>query len=254
MGFTEHDEEIIIDGLKYTAKSAEASVIEQNSNCTADGMTIDGFIRSDMLSAQDILNGLYDYADVYVFLYDYETGAKYNCKKGKLSKIHIQDDVFKAEIRGLASYLENNIEDIYSPTCRAKFCDRRCKVAKSRFKMSSLSITALYNRKTIYCEGIPQLLQSMSQQEGLQEEELREVMANGYVELADNSLCEIQSFSLEGTIELYLNSLCTLDTSSLIHIYGGCDKKFQTCRQIFGNGTNFRGEPCIPTLTDIVNR
>jgi uncharacterized phage protein (TIGR02218 family) len=61
---------------------------------------------------------------------------------------------------------------------------------------------------------------------------------------------EIKTFASD-TFQLGLPFPYAVAVSDTYEVYRGCDKTFETCRDVFLNGDNFRGEPLIPGIDEI---
>lgn len=71
-GFTEHNEDIIIDNILYKKESGfSRSEIAANNNLVPDNCDIYGVFRDESIKIDDILRGRYDNAEVSMFLVDY---------------------------------------------------------------------------------------------------------------------------------------------------------------------------------------
>ncbi len=84
-----------------------------------------------MFTERDIRAGVWDYAEVRIFLVNWANLALGEIKqrRGRLGEVVINDDgTFRAELRGLTQLLQQAVGELYSPECRADLGDSRCKV------------------------------------------------------------------------------------------------------------------------------
>src|SRR4051812_21312318 len=69
MGFTDHTFDIELDGVVYEAQTGYTrTAVASNSTLAVDNMDLEGAVRADSISAEDCRAGVYDYAEVLVFL------------------------------------------------------------------------------------------------------------------------------------------------------------------------------------------
>lgn len=67
--FTDHDVNLLIDDDLYEAASgALGTTLSQKLDLSVDNMEISGFLQSEKIKEADIVAGLFDYADVDIFL------------------------------------------------------------------------------------------------------------------------------------------------------------------------------------------
>ena len=60
-GFTDHDRELVVDGLTYVASTGFLpSAIKTASDLSVDNLDVDGFLDDAALKAEDLIAGLFD--------------------------------------------------------------------------------------------------------------------------------------------------------------------------------------------------
>lgn len=237
MGFTDYDEDLSIDNILYKSSSGfTASSIILNSDLKTDSLEIEGILNSDDIKEEDILSGKYDFANIEIFLVNYKDLSQetMNLHFGTFGKITLKSGRFIVEIRGLATKLERSIAELYSPVCKAQFCDGRCKADAKKFSKVSTVTKAIDARRfedTNLTEG-----------DGYYK--------HGVVKFFDSAT----HAAFEGIVKEHRNKVVTLFTSPPYQIsagdkyliLAGCDKTFSTCKNKFHNIVNFRGEPYVP--------
>ncbi|ARK07421.1 F5/8 type C domain protein [Sphingobium phage Lacusarx] len=161
LGFTTHDTDLTIDGLVYeTANGFDATAISSAADMSVDNMDIVGVLDSDKIKVEDIRNRLFDLAKVYVFEVNYENLAagKIPLRRGWFGEAVVAPNgQYSIELRGmLQALLHENIE-VFTPECRADFCDSRCKLSKADFEYYC-AITALgTDRYSFSATNIPEV-------------------------------------------------------------------------------------------------
>jgi len=135
LGFTDHDRDITYDSVTYEASSGyTASQIRTTADLAVDNLDVTGLLISDGITEADLIAGLYDDAEVEIFLINWNDTSQGILKlpgKGWIGEVSLHRDTFVAEIRGLAQALQQVVGEIYTPVCRADFGDTRCQVPLS---------------------------------------------------------------------------------------------------------------------------
>lgn len=243
-GFTSHTKNLTIGGLVYEASTGfTASQIELNSKLSVDNQDTMGLIDSDTIKELDLAAGIYDYAEVEIFIVNYKSlgDGTLTLKFGKLGEVTRRDDHFFAEIRGLTQHLQQVVGDLYSVTCRADLGDSECKVTLASFTVTGTLTGVTSNR--VFADS------SRSE-------------SNDYFNFGlltwtsgnNNGLSmEVQDFvQSTGQFTLFQPMPFTVQVGDQYSVYAGCDKLLSTCKNKFNNVVNFRGEPYIPGPDTII--
>ncbi|MDN5248170.1 MAG: DUF2163 domain-containing protein [Wolbachia endosymbiont of Tyrophagus putrescentiae] len=234
MGFTDCDQDLNIDEIIYkSSRGFTAGSVTLNSSLKSDNLEITGILDSDDIKEEDVLAGKYDFAEVEIFLVNYTNLSQgtMNLHSGTFGKVILNNGRFIVEIRGISSKLERSIVDLYSPTCRAQFCDDKCKIDAKKFSKVSV-VTDVVDDKRF-------------KDTNLVEDD--EYYKHGVVKFAE----------FEAIVKDYRNKMVTLFTAppckisvgDQYSILAGCDKTFLMCKNKFNNVMNFRGEPYISPKT-----
>ncbi len=150
MGFTDHDAALTIDSLQYDSIAGfTPTTVESKSNMSVDNLDLEGQTFSIKITEEDLLAGLYDYAEIEIFIVNYEnlSQGKLIVKRGRLGEVTLNSQMFQAEVRGLTQHLSQTIGEIFSPSCRAILGDSRCKVALAGFTIAA-TVTEITNNQT----------------------------------------------------------------------------------------------------------
>lgn len=133
LGFTDHDQDIDYEGVTYLASSGFfRSAISTTSTTSVDNLQVKGFLDDDTISEADLINGMYDYADVEIFVLNWrDIGAGIvRMRYGKFGEVtRWPSGLFVVELRGLLHLFEQVVGQIFTPECRADLGDQRCTVA-----------------------------------------------------------------------------------------------------------------------------
>lgn len=131
-GFTDHDRDLVVGGTPYRASTGyQRSAIGSRADLSVDENEINGILSAAEITEADLRAGLWDGAEVRVFLVNHQdlTMGEIKLRRGQLGEVIVQDDgTFSAELRGLSQALQQTIGEQYSPECRADLGDGRCRV------------------------------------------------------------------------------------------------------------------------------
>jgi hypothetical protein len=143
-GFTDHDRDLVFNGVTYEAETGyNRTAIRSDASMSVDNLDVTGFIESDRISENDLRNGLFDFASVFIFALNWKdlTMADIKLRRGWLGEIVINDNgSFETEIRGLHQALSIGFMESYQPECRADFCDARCKLNYASYVRTAFAL------------------------------------------------------------------------------------------------------------------
>jgi len=132
-GLTDHDDVVTVNGVRYLPFNSYArSSVQTTSTMEVDSMEINGILNSDAFARTDIGGGLFDFAEVHVFIVNYNDpdSGQLNLRTGWIGEIEQnEDNSFHAEIRGLSQVFSYRLGEPYAPECAADLGDNRCKIA-----------------------------------------------------------------------------------------------------------------------------
>ena len=131
-GFTDHDADLVIDGLAYRARTGyRRAAIASRADLSVDDTEVEGVLDAAEIDAASLRAGLWDGAEVRIFLVNWADLAQgvLRLRRGRLGEVIARDDgTFRAELRGLAQALNVTVGELYTPECRADLGDARCRV------------------------------------------------------------------------------------------------------------------------------
>lgn len=238
MGFTDHTSDLEIDSIAYKAATGiSPTSIESKDRFSVDNLDVEGILDSAAITEADIMAGVYDFAEILIFMVNVADLAQGSIvyRRGWLGEVSVKNSQFVAEVRGLTQKLQQNIGEIFSPSCRAVLGDFRCKANLVPFTASG-PVTAVTSRQVFIAD-------SFAQEAGY--------FSGGQVEwttgLNAGTKMEIKEFAnKQFTLALPMSrSIAAGDQFTAV---AGCDKTFNTCFTKFSNAVNFRGEPYVPGM------
>ena len=106
--YTELDEDVTFEGKTYkSAAGFNKSAITSSATFAVDKLEVTGFLRDDGITDEEIRNGAFDYAEVEVFLVNYEdlNAGKVRLRAGWFGEVRTtMSGAFMVELRGLVDY------------------------------------------------------------------------------------------------------------------------------------------------------
>src|SRR3954453_5869623 len=130
MGFTDHDRDLVVDGVSCRAGTGfAASEATSRFDLAVDGAEISGALADQSLTDADLAAGRYDAAGIETWLVDWsEPSLKLLTARGTLGEVRREAQAFTAEVRGLADVLSQESGRLYTLRCGADLGDARCKI------------------------------------------------------------------------------------------------------------------------------
>lgn len=129
-GATDHDVELVLEGVSYIPSAGIGGVTFESSSGLAPGRaTANGALSLDFISEDDLDAGLWDGARVDVWNVDWRaTEHRIAVWSGRLSEVSRRGRAFTAELVSLKADLETSIGRVYARKCDADVGDARCGV------------------------------------------------------------------------------------------------------------------------------
>ena len=237
-GFTDHDRDLVFDGVTYAAASGlTPSDAESQLGLAVSAGEVSGALTSAALTEADIAAGRYDDAEIAVFLVNWsDVAQRLPLEVASLGEIRRSDSHFVAETRSLAHRYDQAQGRLFQATCPADLGDTRCKVPFGPITVSGLAAPGA----TALGLVVPALAA------------LPDGWASGGRIAFSGGVCAglnrmIRRHGANGALELWEALPAPPAAGDACTVTPGCDKSFETCRAKFGNGDNFRGFPHIPT-------
>jgi len=107
--------------------------IQNDSELNIDNMDIVGIFGGAQLTELDLRRGLFDFADVKLFTFNYNdlstTMGIVKMFRGQLGEIRITElGFFNVELRSIVQVFDRELGEVYTKDCRADLGDARCKI------------------------------------------------------------------------------------------------------------------------------
>lgn len=244
-GFTDHDVDLTVSSVLYVASSGYTrSAIQTNSALAVDNLDLEGVLDSASITEADLRAGLWDYAQVEIFLVNYEdlTQGTLKLRKGRLGECQAGRQRFNAELRGLIQNLQQDVGRIYGPACDADLGDTRCKVNLTPFTVTS-TLTGVTNNRQFSDS-------TRAEATGYFDHGKLTFLTGANAGLA----MEVKTYSsVGGAFELHLPMPFDVTVGDQYTVYAGCNKLLSTCIAKFNNVLNFQGFPYVPGTDQMVS-
>jgi uncharacterized phage protein (TIGR02218 family) len=242
IGLTELDKDLQIGGVTYNSASGYSpSTYASSSSLSVNYADIEGILEFAGVSREQIRAGLYDFAEVELFVYDYEDDLIVKTiATGNWGESQLMDGSYKAEFRSLSQRMQQSVGNIYTAHCTAELGDKRCKVDVAPLIQSG-TITSVASRLTIADSN---------------RTEVNDYWKGGVITfLTGNNQYrsfEISASNSSGSITLFLPLSFPGQVGDTYIMKPGCDKSIDTCRVRYNNVVNFRGFPHVPGTMEIL--
>jgi uncharacterized phage protein (TIGR02218 family) len=242
-GFTDHDRDLIIEGVTYEAASGfTASEVKSSLGLSVDDADAAGALSSARINEADLAGGMFDDARIEIWRVNWaDTAQRVLMMSGSIGEVRRGDAAFTAELRSLAHYLNQEQGRTYQYACDATLGDARCGVAVASATYTGTgAVTAVeagwYKFATSGLGGYA-----------------AEWFTGGLLTWTSGAnigrQMEVKGHALSGavaTLELWRSMSSAVTAGDAFTVVAGCDKTFATCRDKFANQANFRGFPYIP--------
>lgn len=242
LGFTDHDGAIEFDGVMHEARTGlNAEAAESALGLSIDSQPVSGALSSDAITDEDIERGLYDGAEVTVWLVDWrEPSNRLLLSKGRIGEIRRGDGAFEAEVVGLSEVLNQPYSRAYLPTCDRRLGDAKCGVdLESPLYSGTGTVSAVQESQRFVAAGLDAFERGWFDNGRIEWTSGANAGLSGHVKLHTG-------FGDGAAIELWLSPPMPVAPGDGFVIRAGCDKTLRTCREKFANLLNFRGFPHMP--------
>ncbi|MDE2096250.1 MAG: DUF2163 domain-containing protein [Patescibacteria group bacterium] len=254
LAFTDWQTNVTAGGVTYSAAPGHSrSSMQQRADLAAPNFEMTGIVTTGLIVDEDIRAGVYNSATIQVWMAvptdtDFLTYGRIPLPGAYIGEIKLQDGIYVLEVRGYSYQLQQSYVEVYTPTCRADFCDHRCKLNASSYTATG-AISAIATQRvnfTVAVSAYGDLVGPLSPPP----------FTYGVVTFTSGKnnkySVEVSNASMSGynlDINLYLPSPFPFTIGDTVSLLAGCDKTIATCADTYFNSVNFRGEPFIPGMS-----
>ena len=239
LGFTDHDRALSFDGTDFLPETgATGSALSSSADLAVDNADIEGALSASALSAEDLIAGRYDGAEVEIFRVNWAAVAqRVLLKKAVIGEVRRTGNAFRAELRGLSHYLDQPVGRLYQRLCDVNVGGAKCGVdlEDPAYKASG-EVTSLRDAQSFIASGFAAF------EDGWFAHGLLTWESGANAGLSAHVKTQTQT----GAVALWLPPGAAIAIGDAFAATAGCDKRFQTCREKFSNAVNFRGQPFMP--------
>jgi uncharacterized phage protein (TIGR02218 family) len=242
LGFTDHDHALAFDGITFEAASGvTATAVEQATGLAVDTHSIHGALQSDSISDLDLERGLYDGAEIRVWLVDWTAPeARFLLARGRIGEVRRGENAFEAEVTGLAERLNQPVGRAFLTRCDRRLGDRGCGVDldAAAFRGSG-AVARVLGPAQFEAAGLGAFGSRWFERGHL----VWEAGANA------GGTARVKAHRAASGIvrvTLWQAPAAPIAGGDAFTIRAGCDKSAETCRAKFDNLMNFGGFPHMP--------
>lgn len=238
IGLTSHDRPLTIDGVRYAARPGMTpSAMRLSDMPDGDGLAVEGALGNRLLRRADLAAGRWADATVELFLCDWTDPAagQLRLAAGRIGEVTetLDGDRFEAELVPEMALLAARSPARLSPLCRARLGDARCGVDMAGRRLSArvADVPAPERIRLAEAPALP------------------ERFAHGRLRVVSGAMAGIDRQIVRVTAdEVVLEEAVPPDVvaGDRLWLWEGCDRRFATCADRFGNAAAFDGEPHVP--------
>jgi uncharacterized phage protein (TIGR02218 family) len=249
LGFTEHDQNIVYQGVTFEAATGFTSTqIQQSLGLSVDNLEAQGALSSLSITDTELLAGRYDDAAIALYWVNWaDPSMGVTIARGNLGEVKREGLAFSAELRSLAHRMNQKIGFMYQRTCNANLGDARCTI--------DVTQPAFRGTGTVQSAGLLRIF-NVSGLSGFASDwftaGLIEITSGANQGITFEIKTHVRTSGVD-SIELWTATELPLAVGDTAVLTAGCKKDADTCSAKFNNILNFRGFPLIPGI-DAVTR
>ena len=235
MGFTDHDEDVVVDGLTHSAsRGLSAGEASQRLGFAPGGTLLAGALDLSGLNTQDLMSGSYDGARIDCRLVDWRAPQhSLLVDRFEIASLTRSEHGFSARLTTIAQRFHEATGRLFQAGCDAEFADARCGLDARLYTLTTQVLSS---------DGdLVVRLPATGKDDGC--------FANGVLTREDGTRLRIRSHDASTTgdeLVLWSPPARPFTHGEAIALTQGCDKAHATCRDRFANVVNFRGFPHVP--------
>lgn len=242
LGFTDHDVELVISGtVCKPMHGLDSGEMPARLGAQVETGEVLGILHHDAIDEADIALGRYDGARVESWVVNWAAPAQtLLLRVDTIGEIVREDGTFRAELRSAQEALNTVRGRFYQGLCDAVVGDARCGVnLAAPGRSGTATVVSVADPFRVLVNGLSGFAEdwfafgmgqwSGGKRAGLKDAVLTHRKASGGDLLGFGQ--RVGDWVVAGDV---------------LAVTAGCDRRFSTCRDKFGNGFNFRGFPHVP--------
>ncbi len=242
LGFTDHDRPVAFDGVTFEASSGlTAEAVESSAGLNVDTHSVQGALSSAAITEADIARGLYDGAEVTMWLVDWtDVSSRLLLSRGSIGEIRRSGAAFEAEVASLAEKLNQPYGRAFLHSCDCRLGDARCGVDLTLPQHRGEGVvTGVIDLQRFAVSGLEGFGRGWFDGGAL-------VWISGANAGGEGQVKTHLAPASGATLELWLTPSIGVVAGDAFTVSAGCDKTMATCKAKFANLLNFRGFPHMP--------
>jgi uncharacterized phage protein (TIGR02218 family) len=223
------------------ASGFTATAVQDQLGLGVSNLDVDGALSSAAISEADLAAGLYDDAAITILRVNWQdTSQRVVLRSGFLGQVSRGETNFSAELRGLASRLDQTAGRVFQRSCAWELGDSRCTVnLGTAGNNGSGAVVSVVSAFEFTASGLAAFASGIFSRGKI-------VWTSGS---NAGSAIEVKGHTQESTsarLTLFLPMPKPIQAGDAFTITAGCDKQLATCRDRFSNAINFGGFPQMP--------
>lgn len=232
--YTTLDKKIKIERKVYIPQTSLKIGDITNYKNSYSQVAISGSVTDKLISNKMVVNGKLDNAEIIIKLFDYENNEIIaNLFSGFVTSVTEDNNVFKVEISSNAFMLDKKIMSVYTPFCRTSLGSKECGVDLGKYS-HNCRISEVINDYSLKAD--------IAKPTGFFNDGRLVIKGKTY---------DIKSYH-NSVVTTYVR-IDGAQKDAEITLIEGCTKRVDCCINKFANIINFRGEPHIPGLAQLLN-
>lgn len=245
MGFTGHDRDLRRGGVRYRARPGMTpSAVSLRSGYSADSMDLEGVLDAATISAADLDAGRWAGAQLELLACDWSApdADMLRLMRGTIGDVvramEGKAGAFRVELVSDMAQLAGAGAPRCSPLCRADLGDALCGVGMDARRVQ---VAAVCGRGTLIV-----LATTVPRPENFVHGRMR--LLTGRLAGVDRRIANVEGSVLTLEEPIWADDVA----GARIWLWEGCDKRFETCVNRFGNAVAFSAEPHVPGTDALV--
>jgi uncharacterized phage protein (TIGR02218 family) len=240
-GFTDHDGPLVVEGVTCRAATGlTAGALQSATGLSVDNVEAAGALSDEAITAADLRAGLWDAAEVSVWLVNWADPAQRQCLfAGRLGEIGWGEGAFRADLRGVSEALNRVRGRVYQARCDAVLGDGRCRARVRDARFSAEVPLEAVSGESLLVPAIERFAGGW--------------LVRGTVEVLDGpskgAVATIRKDVRQGArrrLVLWESLAMRPEPGTRLRVTAGCAKTAKACRVKWDNFANFRGFPHVP--------
>ncbi|MEM9145804.1 MAG: DUF2163 domain-containing protein [Pseudomonadota bacterium] len=242
LGFTDHDRPLSFEGITFEAASGlTASALDQGAGLAADSHTVTGALRSEAITDADLEHGLYDGAEIRVWLVDWaDVASRHLIARGQIGEVRRGTHAFEAEVLGLIDRLNAPIGRAYLTSCGWRLGGPGCGVDLSDpAYFGTGTVTGIIAAQVVEVSGLNGFASRWFERGRL-------AWTSGANQTEPGRIKAHRVVGPAVRLTLWQAPAAPIQPGDAFEIRAGCDKASDTCSAKFANLLNYGGFPHMP--------